>query len=209
MDPFALILAAIGGQVAIIGLVAWLGRSLLSQVLAKELETFKSKLSQQAALSIEQSKHQLALKAAEHQVSFSRLHERRMELIADLYSQLVVATNAAQTYAAHDVPAGSSEWKERYSKTLDAVSALRDRAQSAKIYLPHAVSEQVIAYANRLHAEVIGLAIYTRVSDDKISEIARQSQFAQSQQADRFFRDKLPMALLALEDEFHSLVGNK
>jgi hypothetical protein len=209
MDPLALVLTAIGGQAVVVGLIAWLGRSVMSQVLARELEQFKSTLSREAAISIEQTRHQLSLRAHEHQITFSKLHEKRLQVVAELYEKLIASTNTALEFSGEDVEGGSREWKARYAAVMGAVSSLRDSAQAAKIYLPAALAEEVGKYANRLHAEVLGLAVYTKLPGSSLPPGGQNTRYEHWQHANRFFHDKLPLALQALEDEFHKLVGSE
>ena len=62
MEPWKALLVAFGGNVTLLFLLGYFGRSLVSQVLAKDIEKFKA---------------DLQLAAVEHQVRFSKLHERR------------------------------------------------------------------------------------------------------------------------------------
>jgi hypothetical protein len=207
MDPLALVFTAIGGQAVVVGLIAWLGRSLMSQVLARELEEFKSRLSREAAVSIERTKHQFALRAHEYQITFSKLHEKRLQVVAELYEKLIVSTNAALEFAGQDVEGGSDEWKSRYGAVIAAVARLRDSAQAAKIYLPAVLADEVGRYAGRLHAEVLGLAVNTKLPESTLPPQGQGTRQEHWQHANRFFHDRLPVALQALEDEFHKLVG--
>lgn len=72
------VLFAIGGNVALLAAVSWLIKSILTHFLSKDIEAYK-----------------LTLKAAtekaliEHDAVFRRLHEKRADVIAKLYSQFV------------------------------------------------------------------------------------------------------------------------
>jgi hypothetical protein len=207
MDPLTLVLTAVGGQAVVVALIAWLGRSVMSQLLARELEEFKSRLSREVAISIEQTKHQFSLRAFEYQITFSKLHEKRLQVVADLYEKLIISTNAALEFSAQDVEGGSPEWKVRYEAVTGAVASLRDSAQAAKLYLPAALADEVGKYAGRLHAEVLGLAVNTKLPEGSVPRQGQENRREHWQHANRFFHDRLPVALQALEDEFHKLVG--
>ncbi len=66
----------LGGSAGVLLGLWYLGRTLISSVLAKDLEKFKADL-QQAGI--------------EHQILFSKLHEKRATVIAELYKLLVEA----------------------------------------------------------------------------------------------------------------------
>jgi len=69
-------------------LLAYLGRTLLRHWLDKDLESYKANLSAEHARGLEQHKASLARASLEHQVQFTRLHERRAKIIARVYAKL-------------------------------------------------------------------------------------------------------------------------
>ena len=75
MEPAQAVVAILGGQAVLLAAAAWLARSFMSQVLAKELERFRAELSRETALSIERFKHDLQVQAHEKQTSFARVYE--------------------------------------------------------------------------------------------------------------------------------------
>src|ERR1035437_8597129 len=97
MEPWCSILASVGCNAVTLGVLAWLARSFGSQLLAKDLEKFKADLSAASSSASERLKHELQLTALEHQVTFSKLHERRAEVIAELYGLLVEVQWASQS----------------------------------------------------------------------------------------------------------------
>ena len=68
--------------------IAWLLKSALAAWIAKDAEKFKATLKADADREIESLKHSLQMIATEHQVRFSKMHERRAEVIEDLYKKL-------------------------------------------------------------------------------------------------------------------------
>lgn len=77
MELWQSLLVAFGGNAAVLLVLGFLGRSLMSSVLAKDIEKFKA---------------DLHVAAIEHEVRFSKLHEKRAEVLAELYKLLVAAT---------------------------------------------------------------------------------------------------------------------
>lgn len=76
--------------------LGWLLRTILTHVLAKDLEVFKAKLTAEAASASENLRARFELAAKEHEARFSVLHQRRAEVIADLYGQLEHAHTRAK-----------------------------------------------------------------------------------------------------------------
>lgn len=207
MDAISIILAALGGQALLFAAVAWLGKGLLSQVLAKQLESFKASLSKQSAIAVEQLKHELQIRALERQITFGKLHERRAEVIASVYALIIDANSKAQQFASSSIEDGSQEKGERYLACLNAVIELLSFFSAHKIYLPESLGPQVESYVTRLHAEVVGLAIYTRHADEVLPPSGINKKFAAWDKANAYLQNELPVALSELEREFRKILG--
>jgi hypothetical protein len=82
------LLKLLGGFAIIVSAVAWVVKSVVTHFLDRDVEEYKSQLATESAREIENLKTQLQLTAKEHEVRFSKLHEKRAEIIADLYSKL-------------------------------------------------------------------------------------------------------------------------
>jgi hypothetical protein len=80
-----------GGGAVLLGAAAWLIKTVLNDRLARDAEGFKAQLKADADKEIETLKSSLQMVAVEHQVRFSNLHEKRAEVIAELYKRLVGA----------------------------------------------------------------------------------------------------------------------
>ena len=68
----------------LISLIAWLGKSIVSQFLKKELEDYKA----QATRELTEYKSDLENKAYEHHIRFEWLHKKRALLIEDIFEDL-------------------------------------------------------------------------------------------------------------------------
>lgn len=92
-----LLLAALSGSgitVALLAIAAHLGRSQLAHWLNKDLERERARL----ATDVERVKADLTKLNAEHTVRFTSLHAKRAEVVAKLYSLLVKASWAAESF---------------------------------------------------------------------------------------------------------------
>src|SRR5882762_456564 len=119
MDPWQSVLLAFGGNAALLLLLGWLARSLGSQLLAKDLEKFKSDLATTSSSAAEQLKHELAVAALEHNVKFSKLHERRAEVVAEAYGLLVEAHWASQSFVSLMEWVGEPPKQEKYVTAMN------------------------------------------------------------------------------------------
>ena len=82
------LLKYLGSGTVLIGMVAWLVRSLFIHILNRDVEIHKILLKAENDRNLEQLKTQLQLKAFEHEIKYSKLHNRRAEVIAELYTKI-------------------------------------------------------------------------------------------------------------------------
>jgi len=60
---------------------------LFAHILSKDLEAHKATLSLETTREVERFKAHLAIAASEHQLRFGKLHEKRVEVLADLFTR--------------------------------------------------------------------------------------------------------------------------
>lgn len=82
------ILKTLGSSVILVGALAWLAKSLLTTLLSKDLEVFKSDLQVSSQQGIESFKSSLQIETQRRSIEFSALHTKRAEFIAELYAKL-------------------------------------------------------------------------------------------------------------------------
>jgi hypothetical protein len=116
MDVWKEILIAFGGNALLLAILGFLARSLLQTWLTKDIRAFEANLKSTAESELERLKFQLKAKgdasieelrshlqqaALEHQVRFSRLHERRARLIEKVYLSLAEARKEGKRFYRH------------------------------------------------------------------------------------------------------------
>ena len=112
METWQTILLAIGGNAALLAVLGLLGKSLLDKLIVRDTKEFESSLKAKADAAIEHLKNDLQLRTIEHQVRFSRLHEKRAAVIAELYGHLVEALWEAESFLSPMEWAGEPSKKE-------------------------------------------------------------------------------------------------
>jgi hypothetical protein len=197
MNPTETILAILGGQAVLLAAGAWLGRTFLSQVLARELEKFKAELSRDNALTIERFKHDLQVRAGEKQTAYARVHEARMNAVAKLHASLLALSDAANTLVQDDVPSQSEDWKDRYRLATAAMKLFRSDIRNLKLYLPKNAAEQITSIADRLEALLIAVAANSTPGGTEGHWHRFETQLQRM----------IPIASTVLETEFQALVG--
>jgi len=90
-------LAKFGIGTGILGLIA---KNLFSQFLSRDLEGYKAKLQAEHSREIERLKADIRTTAFEHETRFARLHDKRVQVIAELYKLLAQTATAFETWIA-------------------------------------------------------------------------------------------------------------
>jgi hypothetical protein len=224
MSAINQILIALGGNATLLIVLGFLARSLIQTWLAKDvkkfetdlqntatsqLERLKYDLKSQGDISIEQLKSQLQQAVIEHQVRFSNLHEKRAQIIADLYGRIVEQSVGCQHYV-NDLgqlnrQEGFIELEKRF-KDLDLFFATR------RIYLPEHICNLVENLLRALRGPVVGVFVYSgdygdRGVDDDVQDAIWKEKRETLTTALEDFEAKIPEAKKVLEDEFRKLLG--
>jgi hypothetical protein len=197
--------------------VAFLGRSLVQTWLAKdikkfesdlrntadhELERLKQELKFKGDASIEQLKSKLQQEAVEHQVRFSNLHERRAEVIADIYKHLVEASWEGERFV---FQTGSEDKQSMYFATQKRIIDFYEFVDSHRIYLSEPVCRLLENFINILKKPVIEVHVYGTIDHPTPQTIKERNEaFSKAYAA---FKDDIPTARKALEEEFRRMLG--
>lgn len=89
MQGWQQLVGAIGGFAAVVGAIAWLIRTLFENMLKSSLADHQAQLASASSIQIERFKADLANAAAERKFHFEKLHEKRLEALADLHERCV------------------------------------------------------------------------------------------------------------------------
>ena len=95
---WAELIKSLGGLAILAASLAWLTKSIVTHFLSKDVEAYKSRIASESAREIEQFKAQLQMVAREHEVRFSKLHEKRAGIISELYGLLREANNSTDLF---------------------------------------------------------------------------------------------------------------
>jgi hypothetical protein len=120
--------------------VTYLLRKLFERTLSKDLERFKS---------------DLQIKQAEFQTRFSALHEKRIEIIGELYARLVRATQSASDLV--ELFQYEDRVKTLPSKKVDAfdsMSELDNYFQALRVYFDTVICEKMDSLIKGTHRSI-------------------------------------------------------
>jgi hypothetical protein len=193
------VITSLGGQAVLLAAVAWLAKVLVSSRLSREADAFRIRLKADTDVEIERLRASLQIAAAEHHVLFSKLHEKRAEVIEKLYILLLEAADAAKTFAANpnDTQLGKEEWNQHLQ--------LYRFFHINKIYLPSALCALLENYETKLRFSTTSVKIYMSIENPKPEIVNEQVKVVR--EAWRALETDLPAIMSELETEFRQLLG--
>ncbi|MEF3075723.1 hypothetical protein V2P20_11875 [Methylobacter sp. Wu1] len=194
------------------GLLLWLTKSWISERLKQaikneydqKLESHKAQLKAQSDVEIEKLRSQLSISATEHEVRFSRLHEKRAEIIAETYSLLKLLFIRFGDYVKVVEPVGDIPKDERRKLAIEAHQNFRNYYATKLIFFPRSTAEKLeeidLQLLRIFNEFVFGVEMAQRRGDDGVDKWL--------QIADRV-NGEIKAALSELEDEFRKLMGDE
>jgi len=200
--------AVTGGIVG--GAVAWLVKTWATERIRASIrheyavlfEAQRARLSQDHALSLEQFKASLQVAAVEHQVRFSRLHDRVVDALASIYKTLSTLQDSAR-FAVAELTSAAPDPEQRQKEVAIAADRFRRAYRANRIYLPSGVDSQVDAIWVRIKE----LMFKHRTSELYLRSVQHFDKGdALRQEVDRLADREIPEMLNNLAAEFRRLL---
>ena len=200
MSIWGTILTALGGAAMVLGAVAWLVREIIVRILDKDVESYKTKLQGESDKKLEELKSELRM------VEFrsSKLHEKRAEVVAELYGRLVRAIDMAYDFVFSGISAEPPGVKERAKKAEEAIKDLIAYYGAHRIYFDSQICEQLDALILALSHATMGFDTMVVVSN-QLPDKADLFQI-RKESLQQIKREAAPIRL-ALEREFRQILG--
>jgi hypothetical protein len=190
MELWKALLVAFGGNAALLLVISFLGRSLIGNFLTKDVEKFKG---------------DLQLATIEHEIRFSKLHEKRAEMLAELYKLLVAATWETESFASPMEWDGEPNKQQKYQKAMNAITEYFRFFDQHRIYIPEELCASLEEFARKLRTPTIRLGVYLKI--DYPNAQTTEKMFEVWTQAWDSAQKDVPQLRRALEAEFRKLLG--
>jgi hypothetical protein len=198
--------ATVGGGGVLLAASAWLLKAVLTDKFARDAEAFKSRLKAEADIEIERLKSSLQMTALEHQVRFSKLHERRAEVIAEIYEGMVGVFWDGQRFVLAGGGQGDQGRREEYNKTLKRTNDFALFVDTHRIYLPDGVCALLDDFVDVVRKAVIPVGVWGNIPFPDEETHKQWGKVVLS--AYSAFETKIPTARRALEAEFRAILGD-
>ena len=197
-------------SVSLSGLLLWLTKSWLSEHLKnaikheydQKLETHKAQLKAQSDVELEKLRSQLNITVTEHEVRFSRLHEKRAEVIAETYSLLKELYMRLGDYVKIFEIAGDTPKEQRRDAAATAHKSLREYYPKKLIFLPKSTANKV----QDIDVQLV------RTFNEFVFDVEMNKNSGYAQKWIEIFErvnGEIKEALEELEDELRTLLGDE
>lgn len=204
MDTWQTILLTLGGNTAIVAILVFLGTKFVEKVFERDSKRFEIELQHKYEIAIERVKNELETRASDHQIRFSKLHERRAETIVEIYGQVNnLAVAAADFLNKYD---GSDQVKrrERLDHLWDVGREFRESYSKSRIYFRESTCVLLDKYYETLSNATRNLALnqqHPEIFDDKYETVEEWSK------AIHALYNQAPRIKGALEEDFRGMLG--
>jgi hypothetical protein len=152
------------------------------------------------APTIERLRAVLHREGIEHEVRFTRLHERRVEVISDIYRNLVRAGRAMGSWTRPLQMAGEPPWEEKGKDAVEAAAGFVQHFEENRIWLEEDLCAQIKEVADGLYVAYVDFTTYRR--DDYSDERLEAWQTAWTSVS-----EKVPRTRKQIEERVRALLG--
>lgn len=211
LEVGASVIAGLGGGGAIVfGLSNYLGKVWSERAierLRQENSRMNLELSHQLGLLAEQVKNSLRMVALEHEVRFSKLHEKRAEVIDELWQRLVAAQRESERFVSvegYDTDNATRE--EAWRSTEQTFREVYLFIEKRRIYLSEPVCASLGTFLDNMRRHVIRVSVYGSLQGDPPPHIVEERRDA-FLNAHKAFDSEIPGAIQALGNEFRKMLG--
>lgn len=178
MEPWQAILVALGGNAALIAVLAYLSKVLISEWLRRD--------------------------GADRQILYSKLHEKRTDAISAVYLGLLDYLSICKSFHRSAMQLGEEEIQEYLTELGRGATEFRNTFQRNKLYLKKELCLKIEgAFKDTQMPSYNYIFAYGAYSTGNITEQQHEHAWEKAYTA---FTEEVPAVLEKLEDEFRSLL---
>jgi hypothetical protein len=207
METWQTILLAFGGNAALLAVLGILAKSILEKLITRDTKQFESELKAKSDATIEHLKNELQLRTIEHQVRFSRLHEKRASVIAELNGHLAEVLWEAESFLSPMQWVGEPSQEEKHRNAMNKLAEFFRFFDKHRIYLPAELCESLQELVMQVRRHVINFGVYVKFHDATLNDHTRAHKEKAWNEGWDAIKIQVPQARTALENEFRALLG--
>lgn len=208
MDLWQSILLAIGGNTILLAVLGWLAKSFVTGMLVKDARKFEADLKASGDAATKKLEHQLQLIAAEHQIRFSKFHEKQADVIAEAYRLLIQAYWSASSFASLTEWNGEPNKATKYAVALKQITELYRFFDLHRIYLPPEICQTLDDLITKMRGKVIDYGEFVNESEEELKTYYNDQKKAW-REAWKYFDKEVPVARQSLEIALRKLLSGQ
>ena len=200
-------------SIATSGLIVWLARTWITERLSQsirheynaKLAAFQSELKAEADVSLERLRSNLQITASKRNIEYSRIHEKRLEIISELAGRLDAFHQRVSTYVSAFEFAGGPTKEERRKAAADAFTQFNEYFRPRRFFLPEHTVEKIEAFRSKLYDISIEFMFYVEQGREMRSDPNKNIDVWTK--ASDYTTKEAPKLLADLEADFRQVLG--
>jgi hypothetical protein len=190
----------LAGQAVLLAALGWLIRMLITNSLARDAAEFQARLQ----LDNEAFRSRLEMEAHRQATVFTRLHEQRAEVIAEVYKLLAIAERALRSMVTPFQMYGEDPYSKKMNSSALAIMAFQEGFEQARIWFALDTCNKADAVLTELRGIHNHFTIIVHGGSTAGEKVANAEEWGKAW--DRV-ESKFQPLKTALEDEFRALLG--
>lgn len=187
---------------AVSGLIVFLAKKLSSHLLARDLERFKSDLRAAHDSALERLRTDLRIQAFEREITFSRLHDKRVQVIEELYKR-ISAVSLAMNRLISDIKAKDGpSLREQADAAAKAGDDFLEYYLQHQIYFDEALCDQLQAFNGKIFDAWSKFGM-SNITEDVVAHHQKRLE------AWTAISEEVPKIRLELERAFRTMLGHR
>ena len=199
------IIAFVGGSSVLLAGVTWLLRAALKHSADRDLVQFKSRLETTATTEIERLRSELRVFEAERSKQSALLQEKRANLIDELYKKLIDYLAAAESFSSIVEWSGEPTKEEKAKVLSEKTGEFFNFFVRHRIYFSAALCEKIKHLYDTVRMPTTSYNVWRQAVKNHDSSGGKF--FEAWETAAKTIQSDVPPLMLAIEDEFRSLLG--
>ncbi len=195
------------------GSLTWVLKSWLTERLknsiqheyATKLEGYKLEVKSTYDTELEKLRSQLTIESAKRNVEYSRIHERRLEIISEIASRLDALHQAVSEYVSPMEWESTPPKSERRVKVGECLGEFNLYYRPRRFFLPPDLITKIEAFRKQLHQHSVEFML--KVEQDGAGARRGEDHMDTWLKVSKYADDEAPKIIADLEDEFRNLLG--
>jgi hypothetical protein len=180
-DTLQAVLAALGANTLMVGVLAYLSKTILDSRQERDRLKFKAALELKASEQMDAFRSHLEIERLRLQISYGGIFQKQAEAILTLFKAMVDLERGIND--AINFGMVTDDRQERYNRYRKPWAALRDTFQDVRILLPEELDSDIEAFMDKAYTGASGylradMQDFSRLSEAELNKVFRQQDHA-------------------------------